>query len=544
MGQPSPDLVAASHEMTAAHAPLGTLNSPDALDARPSSGTDGDQRPVRFCSEDDFRRFIPVHVVWEITLACDLKCLHCGSRAGHRRPRELSTAECLEVVDALARLGTREVTLIGGEAYLRNDWVDIIGAIRSAGMQCGVQTGARNLTPKRLSAAVAAGLNGLGVSLDGLAPLHDKLRGVAGSFDRGLDTLKRAREAGLSISVNTQIGAGTMADLPALMDSIIDVGAQQWQIQVTVAMGNAVDHPELLLQPYEVLELMPLLARLYEQGAERGLLMAVGNNIGYYGPYEHLWRGYGDERIHWSGCKAGQTVLALEADGTVKGCPSLATVDFAGGNVRELDIEEIWRSSREIHFGRLRSVDDLWGFCRTCYYADVCRGGCTWTAHSLLGRPGNNPYCHYRALKLQKRGLRERVVKTRDAAPAPFAVGEFELITERIADGIIVATSSSINKATAVKDAEDLWESPSQGRIPPRLDICRGCNEYIWPGEINCPHCGANVAEAAYRYQADAARREALMALIESALDRAKASTAAGAKTISDRDGNSDADHV
>ena len=69
--------------------------------------------------EPDYRDFIPVHVVWELTLACNLKCSHCGSRAGKRRPNELTTDEALEVVEALARLGTRELTIIGGEAYLR-----------------------------------------------------------------------------------------------------------------------------------------------------------------------------------------------------------------------------------------------------------------------------------------------------------------------------------------------------------------------------------------------------------------------------------------
>jgi radical SAM protein with 4Fe4S-binding SPASM domain len=431
--------------------------------------------PARYRSEDDLKRFVPVHVVWEITLACDLKCLHCGSRAGHKRPGELNTAECIEVVEALARLGTREITLIGGEAYLRKDWTEIIRAIRAHGIYCATQTGGRNLTPPRLAAAVAAGLNGVGVSLDGLAPLHDKLRGVPGSFAQALGTLKRAREAGLN--------------------------------------------PELLLQPYRILELMPLLARLYQQGAERGLLMVVGNNIGYFGPYEHIWRGFGDERVHWTGCSAGQTVLALEADGTVKGCPSLATVGFAGGNVRDLTLEQIWRSSKEIHFGRLRSVEDLWGFCRTCYYADVCRGGCTWTSHSLLGRPGNNPYCHYRALELQKQGLRERVEKIRDAAPAPFAIGGFELITEHIADGAVASTSTLLAKPAEPQDASDLWESPSEGRVPPSLEICRACDAYLWPGEVGCPHCGADIEREARLYEEGAHRQKALMARIERALD-------------------------
>src|ERR1700745_4376755 len=73
----------------------------------------------------DRRGHVPVHVVWEITLACNLKCGHCGSRAGKRRANELSTAECLDVVRQLAAAGTREITLIGGEAYLRRDWLEI-----------------------------------------------------------------------------------------------------------------------------------------------------------------------------------------------------------------------------------------------------------------------------------------------------------------------------------------------------------------------------------------------------------------------------------
>jgi Y-X(10)_GDL-associated radical SAM protein len=480
-----------------------------------------EQVPVRFLGEQDFKDYIPVHVVWEITLACDLKCLHCGSRAGHRRTAELSTAECLEVVESLARLGTREVSLIGGEAYLRHDWTEIIRAIRGHGMYCAVQTGGRNLTPERLREAVDAGLNGLGVSLDGLAPLHDRVRNVKGSFERAIDTLRRARDAGLTTSVNTQIGADTMPDLPELMDTIIELRAQNWQIQLTVAMGNAVDNDELLLQPYRLLELMPLLARLYQQGVDRGLLMSVGNNIGYFGPYEHIWRGFGDERVHWTGCSAGQTGLALEADGTVKGCPSLATVGFAGGNVRDLTLEQIWRGSKEIHFGRLRSLDDLWGFCRNCYYADVCRGGCTWTSHSLLGVPGNNPYCHYRALELQKQGLRERVVKICEAAKQSFAIGEFDLITERVVDGSVVFRTATSGVPVRWIDAKA--EAPAEGRVPPSLDLCRSCNSYIWPTEKICPHCGGDVEVASVAHAREKSRRDAIIAEVERQLAAVRA---------------------
>ncbi len=247
------------------------------------------------------------------------------------------------MVDKLAALGTREVSLIGGEAYLRRDWTEIVRAIRSHGINCSIQTGGRNLNAHRIAEAVEAGLQGVGVSIDGLEPLHDRLRGVPGSFRQALLALTDCREAGLQTSVNTQIGAETIPDLPGLMDRIIDVGVKHWQIQLTVAMGNAVDHDALLLQPYQLLDLMPTLARLYHEGVTRGLLMMPGNNIGYFGEYEHLWRGHNDDRGHWTGCTAGQSVIGLEADGTVKGCPSLPTVGYAGGNVRDLPLETIWR---------------------------------------------------------------------------------------------------------------------------------------------------------------------------------------------------------
>jgi sulfatase maturation enzyme AslB (radical SAM superfamily) len=142
----------------------------------------GVPRSARHVTTDDLEGRVPVHVVWEITVACNLKCRHCGSRAGHRRANELSTQECLQVVEQLAELGTREVSLIGGEAYLRSDWIELIRAIRHHGMRCALQTGGRGLTNARLRLARDAGLQGVGVSIDGLEALHDETRGVPGSF--------------------------------------------------------------------------------------------------------------------------------------------------------------------------------------------------------------------------------------------------------------------------------------------------------------------------------------------------------------------------
>ncbi|HJV97468.1 MAG TPA: GDL motif peptide-associated radical SAM/SPASM maturase [Albitalea sp.] len=486
--------------------------------------------PCRIPEAQDYRARVPVHVVWELTLACNLKCRHCGSRAGIRRPDELSTAQALDLVAQLAKLGTRELTVIGGEAYLRNDWVDIIRRATDLGILCAMQTGARALTPARLKAGADAGLRGLGVSIDGLVDLHDEVRGVPGAYANAFKVLEDARDAGLRISVNTQIGPRTIDDLPALMDQLIAARVTHWQLQLTVAMGNAVDNEELLLQPYQLADLMPLIARLYHEGQRQGLLIVPGNNIGYFGPYEHLWRNASSVAGYWTGCEAGYTVLGIEADGTIKGCPSLPTGPYAGGNVRDMSVADIWRDADEIGFRRLARTSELWGHCRTCYYAEVCDAGCTWTTHSLLGRPGNNPYCHHRVLELAKRGIRERIVKVKDASDAPFAVGKFEIVEEPLSAGKQEAVSTPLERDAAGKghevfvlglddaqqqlrmsSAQQLAEQDDRMLAIPKLHLCGECEHFVKDDEVYCPFCGTNVEEAARRSEAVHQRRVELM---------------------------------
>lgn len=380
------------------------------------------------------RRYRPLYAVWEITLACDLACRHCGSRAGHARPDELSTEECVDLVRQMAEMGVREVSLIGGEAYLRDDFTTIVRAIREHGMTPLMTSGGRGITPELARDAARAGLASVSISIDGLEPTHDRLRGVRGSFRSAVDAIRILRDAGVHVSTNTQINRLSMPELPDVFEIIAGAGVHSWQIQLTVAMGRAVDEPEVLLQPYDLLELFPMLADLATRAKERGVRLWPGNNIGYFGPYESLLRGT-LPRGHLDSCGAGRVTLGIEADGAIKGCPSLPTAEWTGGNIRDASLRDIWERATPLRYTRDRTVDDLWGYCRTCYYADTCRAGCTWTSHVLFGRPGNNPFCHHRALERRREGKRERIVRIEEAPGTPFDRGQFEVILEDIPGG-------------------------------------------------------------------------------------------------------------
>ncbi len=372
----------------------------------------------------------PTYLVWEITLACDLGCKHCGSRAGKARESELSTEKCLELVEQFAEAGIREITLIGGEAYLRDDWHLIAGAISAAGMRCGITTGARNLSQDRVDKAVAAGVHTIGISIDGLQQTHDMLRGP-GSFEALMGAAERISKSPIRLTTNSQINRLSLPELPALADQIVAMGSKAWQIAVTVPLGRAADRPELILQPHDLLELFPILVWLKRNHLDpAGVMLFPANNVGYFGPYSAELR----NGSHFGGCGAGRTTLGVEADGGLKACPSLPSADYTVGNLGTTSLEALSEADGEVKTLSKRTVADLWGFCATCYYAEECLAGCTWTSHAILGRSGNNPYCVHRQAALAKDGIRESIRKVEKAPGKPFDYGRFELVHEAMDD--------------------------------------------------------------------------------------------------------------
>lgn len=397
----------------------------DVDDRRPSPS-----HPRRLVVFEDEVKPRPAYVVWELTLACDHACTHCGSRAKNARVSELTTEEALRVVADLATLGAGEVVLIGGEAYLHEGFLTIAEAIARAGMTPVVTTGGRGVDRDLARSMKDAGIRRVSVSIDGLERTHDRMRAARGSFQTATKALDHLNDVGLSTASNINVNRLNRFELEPLFEHLVEHGIRSWQIQLTAPLGRAADRPLMLLQPYDLLDVVPRIVSLKRRAYEHGVLLLPGNNLGYFGPEEALLRSQHEHHEdHWQGCQAGRFVMGIESDGAVKGCPSLQTAHYVGGRVRERPLTELWNDPK-VGFARARSENSLWGFCAECPYASVCMGGCTFTAHAFFGRPGNQPYCHYRALEMKRRGLRERLVPTNPAPGDPFDNGSFELVVE------------------------------------------------------------------------------------------------------------------
>lgn len=166
-------------------------------------------------------------MVWELTLACDLNCRHCGSRAGKARSDEISTPEALRLCDELVALGARRVTLAGGEPTLRRDWPMIAGALTGKGVKVNI-------------------LTNVAFSLDGCELTHEYVRRVEGQWEHLLRCIDLTRAAGVEVAVVTTLNRRNLAELDQLRAVLAAHDVAAWQLQLGNPTGNMGDHRDLV----------------------------------------------------------------------------------------------------------------------------------------------------------------------------------------------------------------------------------------------------------------------------------------------------------
>jgi MoaA/NifB/PqqE/SkfB family radical SAM enzyme len=181
--------------------------------------------------------FAPRSCVWELTLACNLRCKHCGSRAGDKRGEELSKEELFSIAEQLAALGCRRVTLSGGEPTLHPAWNEVGKKLSGRGIKANLISNGWVWDDSHVEKAKDARLVGVAFSLDGFREEHDALR-REGSFDRVVGAIDRSVKAGLPVAVNTTITKLNQNMFWRLKDFLVEHGVFGWQLQFATPTGN------------------------------------------------------------------------------------------------------------------------------------------------------------------------------------------------------------------------------------------------------------------------------------------------------------------
>ena len=326
----------------------------------------------------------PSHPVWEMTTACNLRCIHCHASGGSATDDELTTREAKHLLDDLAAVREfRMMAFTGGEPLVRRDLFELLAYSQALGF---TNTLATNAT--LIDDAVARELHRYGVviaavSLDGLdAATHDYVRGRPGTFDATLRGMRALRRAGILLHINITAMEYNVDQIEPMMNLVDDLGAGillMYQL-VPVGRGRGIEEAALDLGANE------RLIRFIAQ-AQRSTLAIIEPVAGpQYWP--HLLQRSGIEggpllrlaETVFHGCSAGRGFVYVKPNGEVWPCPF---IEISCGSVRQAPFSTIWASARLLDDLRARE-ERLRGRCGECAYRRLC-GGCRGRAWATSG---------------------------------------------------------------------------------------------------------------------------------------------------------------
>jgi heme b synthase len=365
------------------------------------------------------RACFPRLIAWEVTRSCPLACKHCRA-AAHLEPYagELSTDECRRVLENIASFAKPTMILTGGEPMLRTDIYEIADYAHRLGMPVVMAPCGKFVDDEAVSRMKKAGIRCISISIDGAtAASHDAFRGIKGAFRFAIQATEAARRGGLDFQINTTVTQHNLAELPAILDLAVRLGATVFNPFLLVPTGRGKDLAGQEISPEDYERTLHWLAaqegrtdiRLRVTCAphytrilhQRRLLKTRDSPLFSAGEKGSGEKGSDPVSVQGAdpfptaggkGCLGGKTFAFISHLGKVQICGFLETE--CGDLRREnFDFCKIWENSSV--FLAMRDVDRYHGKCGRCEYRRIC-GGCRARAFAMTGDYlAEEPFCIY-----------------------------------------------------------------------------------------------------------------------------------------------------
>jgi radical SAM protein with 4Fe4S-binding SPASM domain len=336
--------------------------------------------------------FCKLPVVSEVALTyrCNLACSFCyagcsreGAPAGWDHRREMSTARVRRVLEEIAGpAGCPSVSFTGGEPTLRADLPELVAAARGLKLKVNLISNGWLIDARLADALAAAGLDSAQLSLEApAAPLHDRLVGRPGAFDRLWRALRLLRERGIRVHTNTTVNAHNLQHLSAIVDRVAEEGLERLTMNLFIPCTPAGPRRRELTVRYS--EIGPPLLRVREHARKRGLRLI------WYSPLPLCIVNTAAEGMGCPGCAAADGLLHVDPAGDVLPCSSFPHAESLGNLVEE-GFERVWGSAQALYYRRKRMLP---AECAGCPHAMVCQGACPlyWRALGFAELAGRAP---------------------------------------------------------------------------------------------------------------------------------------------------------
>ncbi|MCC7174900.1 MAG: TIGR04053 family radical SAM/SPASM domain-containing protein [Bryobacterales bacterium] len=335
----------------------------------------------------------PLLVIWEVTQACDLACVHCRASAEPRRhPEELTTEEGFRLLSEVRAFGEPLMIFTGGDPLKRPDIFELLSESVRLGLRTTITPSATPLLTREAVASIQrAGVSRMALSLDGADEIsHDGFRGVHGSFHRTLASLAEARRLGLETQVNTTVTRRNLTQLEQMARLVGEHEARLWSVFFLVVTGRALEADDLRAEEYE-----SVFARLHAISLHAPFDIKTTEAQHYRRYLARSGQPSANPRQASAirrqiGINDGKGLVFVSHTGDI--CPS-GFLPLAAGNVRRDSLAEVYRTAPL--FLALRDDSRLGGKCGACEYRKLC-GGSRARAYAATGDYlAEDPQCVY-----------------------------------------------------------------------------------------------------------------------------------------------------
>ena len=360
----------------------------------------------------------PFVVIWEMTRACDLACVHCRAAAQSRRSQfELTTDEGFRLIDQIAELQPRVFVITGGDPLKRDDLYDMIRYAKNAGLEPSVTPSATPLlTPEAIAKMKEHGVKRLAISLDHCErEAHDEFRRVAGSYDLTIRAIEAARDNDIPVQINSTVSKRTAKDMPRLASLLARYSnVVMWSVFFLVPTGRAKTADMILPEEVETLfgdlyaisKTVPFDVRTTEAMHYRRYVMQQQGPVPI-DPATGLVDAstmfmHGGRRHLGVQMQTGAITRAPKGVNEAKGFVFISHIGdvfpsgflpLKAGSVKQVSLVDLYRQSDL--FRRLRDTSNLTGKCGICEFRELC-GGSRSRAWSITGDAfASDPTCTY-----------------------------------------------------------------------------------------------------------------------------------------------------
>ncbi|SER95535.1 TIGR04053 family radical SAM/SPASM domain-containing protein [Salipaludibacillus aurantiacus] len=351
----------------------------------------------------------PFIVIWEVTRACELRCVHCRADAQvEPHPHELSHSEGIKLIDEIYDMNNPMLVFTGGDCMMREDLFELADYAVKKGMRVSMTPSATdNVTKERMKKAKEVGLSRWGFSLDGPNPaIHDQFRGTSGSFDLTLEKIRYLKELDMPLQINTVISRYNYDSLEEMAQLVEELDVVMWYIFLLVPTGRGqiddcltpAEHEKVFRWLYELnktsnFDIKTTAAqhhrRVVIQQKTKDKMIEKGE-INYSDSISDTASEIDGLKRAPKGVNDGNGFIFVSHTGDVM--PS-GLLPIKVGNVREKPLKEIYREAPVLK--ELRNPDLYKGKCGVCEFRYVC-GGSRSRSYSVTGDYlESEPFCVY-----------------------------------------------------------------------------------------------------------------------------------------------------